>query len=542
MTVEPTALPEEVGDHPWWRRGIVYQVYPRSFQDSDGDGVGDIPGILARLDHLERLGVDAIWLSPVYRSPMKDFGYDISDYCDVDPSFGTLADLDALIAELHARGMKLIMDFVPNHTSDQHPWFVESASSRTNPKADWYLWRDPAPDGGPPNNWRSMFGGIGWQWCEARGQYYYHAFLKEQCDLDWRNPAVVAAMHDVLRFWLARGVDGFRVDVIWHLLKDPDFRDNPPNPDWTPDLPEVRRLLETMTCDQPGILDLVRGFRRVLDEFDDRLLIGEVYLPIERMCTYYGDHLDAAHLPFNFQLLMNPWRADVVAGLIESYERHLPKGAWPNWVLGNHDNGRVASRFGAAQARVAAMYLLTARGTPTLFQGDELGLTDGVIPPDRVQDPQEKNEPGLPGHNRDIARTPMQWDAGPKAGFTTGEPWLPLVPGHRGVNVAIEEADPGSMLNLHRRLIALRRRHAALSVGEVKVVAVRGDLLVYERRAGSEAFLIALNLGHRRIETDLAEAVGARIVLTCKGGRKGEVVGRTLGIDADDGLVMALTG
>ncbi len=542
MTVQPAALSEDVGDHPWWRRGVVYQVYPRSFQDTDGDGVGDIPGILARLDHLERLGVDAIWLSPVYRSPMKDFGYDISDYCDVDPSFGTLADLDRLIAELHARGMKLIMDFVPNHTSDRHPWFVESASSRTNPKADWYLWRDPAPDGGPPNNWRSMFGGIGWQWCEARKQYYYHAFLKEQCDLDWRNPAVVAAMHDVLRFWLARGVDGFRVDVIWHLLKDPEFRDNPPNPDWTPDLPEVRRLLETMTCDQPGILDLVRGFRRVLDEYDDRLLIGEVYLPIERMCTYYGENGDAAHLPFNFQLLMNPWRADVVAGLIESYERHLPTGAWPNWVLGNHDNGRVASRFGAAQARVAAMFLLTARGTPTLFQGDELGLTDGVIPPDRVRDPQEKNEPGLPGHNRDIARTPMQWDAGPKAGFTTGEPWLPLVPGHRGVNVAVEEADPGSMLALHRRLIALRRRHAALSVGTVKVVAVRGDLLVFERRAGSEAFLIALNLGHGPIETDLAEAVGARIVLACKGGRKGEVIGRTLSLDADDGLVLALAG
>ncbi|TBW36469.1 DUF3459 domain-containing protein [Siculibacillus lacustris] len=539
MTVKPTAFPQDVRDHPWWRRGIVYQVYPWSFQDSNGDGMGDLPGILARLDHLERLGIDAVWLSPVYPSPMKDFGYDISDYCGVDPRFGTLADLDRLIAELHGRGMKLIMDFVPNHTSDQHPWFEESASSRTNPKADWYIWHDPAPDGGPPNNWRSMFGGIGWEWCEARGQYYYHAFLKEQCDLNWRNPAVVAAMHDMLRFWLARGVDGFRVDVIWHLLKDPGFRDNPPNPDWTPDEPEVRHILQIMTCDQPGILDLVKGFRKVLDEFPDKVLIGELYLSVERLCAYYGDALDGAHLPFNFHLLMDPWTAETVGGLIRDYEAALPPGAWPNWVLGNHDNGRVASRFGAPQARVAAMFLLTARGTPTIFQGDEIGLANGVIPPDRVRDPQEKNEPGLPGHNRDIARTPMQWDAGPKAGFTTGEPWLPLVPGHKVCNVAAQEADPGSMLNLHRRLIALRRSHPALAVGDVRVLAARGDLLAYERRAGDEAFVVVLNLGHGPIEAEIAEAVGGRIVISCKGGRKGESVGSRLLLDGDDGVIVA---
>ncbi len=535
----PLAPPAAVVDAPWWKKGIVYQVYPWSFQDTNGDGTGDIPGILARIDHLHALGIDAVWLSPVYVSPMADFGYDVADYRDVDPRFGTLADLDRLIAELHARDMKLIMDFVPNHTSNQHPWFLESASSRDNPKADWYIWHDPAPDGGPPNNWRSMFGGIGWEWVPARGQWYYHAFLKEQPDLNWRNPKVVAAMHDVLRFWLDRGVDGFRVDVIWHLLKDPDFRDNPPNPDWTPDEPEVRHILQIMTCDQPGIIDLVKGFRKVLDEFDDRVLIGEIYLTIERMCAYYGDDLDGAHLPFNFHLLMDPWKAEVVGGLIDEYERMLPKGAWPNWVLGNHDNGRVASRFGPEQARVAAMYLLTARGTPTLFQGDEIGLTNGVIPPDRVRDPQEKNEPGLPGHNRDIARTPMQWDASENAGFSTVEPWLPLVPGWETVNVEHELADPSSMLTLHKRLIALRRAHPALAVGDVRVLAAEGDLLAYERSHDGERFVVLLNLGHELIEAQVDEASGGQVVLSAKGGRDGEILGKRITLAADDGLVVA---
>ncbi|MDR3496859.1 MAG: alpha-amylase family glycosyl hydrolase [Ancalomicrobiaceae bacterium] len=540
MAVTTLDRSSDVATHPWWQRGIVYQVYPWSLQDSNADGMGDIPGILSRLDHFEKLGVDALWVSPVYPSPMKDFGYDISDYCGVDPRFGTLQDLDQLIAEAHRRGIKLIMDFVPNHTSDQHPWFVESSSSRDNPKADWYMWRDPAPDGGPPNNWRSMFGGGGWQWCETRRQYYYHAFLKQQCDLNWRNPDVVAAMHDVLRFWLRRGIDGFRVDVIWHLLKDPEWRDNPPNPDWRPDEPEVRRILDTMTCDQPGIIDLVKGMRRVLDEFPDTVLIGELYLSIERLCAYYGDSLDGAQLPFNFRLLMDPWKADVVAGLIQQYETHLPKGAWPNWVLGNHDNGRVASRFGPAQARVAVMYLLTARGTPTIYYGDEIGLLSGIIPPDRVQDPQEKNEPGLPGHNRDIARTPMQWDASPFAGFSSVEPWLPIQPGYETRNVAAEEHDPDSMLWLHRRLIRLRRAHDALSIGDIKIVKVEGDFLAFERSWGSERFIVALNLGAKPIDTSLSEADGGRIVLSVNGGRDGEMLGTRLMLAGDDGLVIEL--
>ncbi|MDK9696787.1 MAG: alpha-amylase family glycosyl hydrolase [Siculibacillus sp.] len=535
MSIHPSTLAE-----PWWKRGVVYQVYPWSLQDSNGDGIGDLAGIRSRLDHFVALGVDALWLSPIFVSPMRDFGYDIADYCDIDPIFGSLAEFDALLAEAHARDIRIILDFVPNHTSDRHPWFRESRTSRDNPKADWYMWRDPAPGGGPPNNWRSMFGGGGWAWCEERGQYWYHGFLAEQPDLNWRNPAVVAAMHDVLRFWLKRGVDGFRVDVIWHLLKDPAWRDNPPNPDYRPGEPEVRRLSEIRTCDQPGILDLVKGFRRVIDEFPEKVLIGELYLEFERLCTYYGEALDGCHLPFNFHLIMHPWKADGVARAIETYEASLPKGAWPNWVLGNHDNGRVASRFGPAQARIAAMFLLTARGTPTIFQGDEIGLESGVIPPDRVRDPQEKNEPGLPGHDRDIARTPMQWDASTFAGFSTVEPWLPLVPGHERCNVEVETADARSMLRLHRRLIALRRAHPALAVGDVLVLTGANDVLVYMRCRGEACFCIALNLSGTAREVSLPEAAGGRIAISTGLDRDGEPVGEVLRLGPDEGVVIAL--
>ncbi|HZZ89127.1 MAG TPA: alpha-amylase family glycosyl hydrolase, partial [Caulobacteraceae bacterium] len=414
-------------DAAWWKAGVVYQVYPRSFQDADGDGVGDLAGIRRRLPYLQHLGVDAVWISPIFVSPMADFGYDVADYCAIDPLFGTLADFNALVADAHGRGLKLILDFVPNHTSQAHPWFREARSSRSSPKRDWYIWRDPGLDGGPPNNWLSNFGGSAWAWDGASGQYYYHAFLKEQPDLNWRNPQVRAAMLDVLRFWLDRGVDGFRVDVLWHLIKDAQFRDNPPNPAYQPDQPGSERLLQLYSCDQPEVHEVVSEMRRVLDGYDARVLIGEIYLPVERLVAYYGKDLAGAHLPFNFQLLETAWRADAVGQVVREYERRLPPGAWPNWVLGNHDRPRIASRVGAAQARVAAMLLLTLRGTPTLYYGDELGLEQAAIAPERVQDPWEKNEPGL-GLGRDPCRTPMPWDASPHAGFSTAEPWLPLNP------------------------------------------------------------------------------------------------------------------
>jgi alpha-glucosidase len=487
--------------HEWWQRGVIYQVYPRSFQDSNGDGVGDLPGILSRLDYLEWLGVDAIWLSPIYPSPMADFGYDISDYTDIDPLFGTLADFDRLLSEAHRRRMKVVLDFVPNHTSQEHPWFRESRSSRTSAKRDWYIWRDPAPgdrgDGNrrPPNNWLSNFGGSAWEWDQHTSQYYYHAFLKQQPDLNWRNPDVQEAMLNVLRFWLDRGVDGFRVDVIWHIVKDDQFRDNLPDTSYHPGLPPHRQLLATYNTDRPEIHDIIARMRRVLDDYGERMMVGEIYLPVERLVTYYGAHGSGVHLPFNFQLIELPWHARAVAEAIDRYEAILPSYGWPNWVLGNHDNPRIASRIGDAQARVAAMLLLTLRGTPTLYYGDELGMHNVPIPPERVQDPFEKNVPGL-GLGRDPARTPMQWSYAPNAGFTEGTPWLPIADDYETANVERESVDDMSILTLHRRLIELRRRERSLSIGTFAAVPTVGDLLAYRRQfEGSRRYLVVLNLG-----------------------------------------------
>jgi alpha-glucosidase len=476
----------------WWQRGIVYQVYPRSFQDSNGDGVGDLLGIAARLDHLVSLGVDALWLSPIQPSPMADFGYDVADYCGIDPLFGTLEDFDHLVAQAHGRGLRLILDFVPNHSSNQHPWFLDSRSGRDSARRDWYVWRDPAPGGGPPNNWISHFGGSAWEWDEASGQYYLHSFLKEQPDLNWRNPAVRQAMMEVLRFWLGRGVDGFRVDVIWLLMKDELFRDNPPNPGWRPGQSEHDRLLDLYSADLPEVHDVIAEMRGVVDSYDERLLIGEIYLPVEKLVSYYGQDLGGAHLPFNFQLIRAPWTAAEIARIIRDYEAALPAGAWPNWVLGNHDQPRLAGRIGAAQARVAAMMLLTLRGTPTIYYGEEIGMADVPIPPDRVRDPAEKNQPGI-GMGRDPQRTPMPWDGSPLAGFTTGEPWLPI--GDRGPSVAAQQDDPASMLALYRALTALRQGSAALTGGAIEGIEVLGPVLAYRRRQGTEEVTVLLNLG-----------------------------------------------
>ena len=521
----------------WWQNGIVYQVYPRSFQDSNGDGIGDLRGIIQRLDHLVWLAVDAVWLSPVFPSPMADFGYDVSDYTGIHPMFGTLEDAERLIEEAHGRGLKVIFDFVPNHTSSEHPWFKEARSSRDNPKRDWYVWRDPAPDGGPPTNWLSHFGGSAWTLDEASGQYYYHAFLAEQPDLNWWHPDVRRAMHDALRFWLDRGIDGFRVDVIWHLIHDPEFRDNPPNPDWDESMSAYNSLIPLYTADRPEVHDVIAEMRRVVDEYDDRVLIGEIYLPIERLVTYYGQDLAGTHLPFNFQLILSNWDAGTVAALIDEYEAALPEGGWPNWVLGNHDKSRIATRIGIGQARVAAMLLLTLRGTPTLYYGDEIGMTDVQIPPDRLQDPVEKRIPGR-GQGRDPERTPMQWDAGPNAGFTTGEPWLPIADNFKTVNVEAEENDPTSILTLHRRLIELRRAEPALSTGDYHEVRSDRGVLAYTRGAGERRFLIALNLSDEAHRLSLSAS--GTIRLTTALAREGERVERHLDLAADEGVVVEL--
>jgi alpha-glucosidase len=529
-------------DEFWWRDGIFYQIYPRSFQDTDGDGVGDIAGIIRRLPYLTALGVDAIWLSPIFPSPMADFGYDISDYTGIDPLFGSMGDFDGLVSVVHAAGLKIILDLVPNHTSDQHPWFIESRSSRDNPKRDWYLWHEPGADGGVPNNWLSEFGGSAWQYDDHTGQYYYHAFLAQQPDLNWRHPEVRAAMYDVMRFWLRKGVDGFRVDVIWHLIKDAAFRDNPPNPNYREGRPPNEKFLTRYSADQPEVQDVVAEMRRVTDEFDSRVLIGEIYLPIQRLVAYYGNDLQGAQMPFNFALLSTLWSARSIEKIIADYEGALPTGAWPNWVLGNHDRPRVASRVGHEQARVAAMLLLTLRGTPTLYYGDEIGMRQVAIAPDQVRDPFEKNVPGI-GVGRDGCRTPMQWNATLNAGFSIGTPWLPLSDEFRHENVVNLDADARSILSLYKALIRLRKKWPQLVSGAYVPIAAQGDLLLYRRQDESAAVVIALNLGADPLSI-ASDAIGldGEILLTTFLDRYGEKIRHTLDLRGNEGVIIAASG
>ncbi len=531
-----------MNDHySWWQKGVIYQVYPRSFMDRNGDGVGNLPGILDRLDYADWLGVDAIWLSPIYPSPMADFGYDVADYTGIEPLFGTMADFDRLLADTHRRGMKLLLDLVPNHTSDQHPWFRESRSSRDNPKRDWFIWHDPAPGGGPPNNWLAAFGGGAWEWDAPTGQYYLHSFAVEQPDLNWRNPEVEAAVFDVIRFWLDKGVDGFRVDVIFYLLKDQLLRDNPPNPDFKPGQDPAHALIPLYSLNRPDVHEVIRRMRAVFDEYEDRVIVGETYLPNDELMRYYGPNNDEAHLPFNFQLILLPWQAATIRDAVAAYEAALPKGGWPNWVLGNHDQHRIATRVGRAQARVASMLLLTLRGTPTCYYGDELAMVDGEIPAEMVHDPQELGKPGL-GLGRDPERTPMQWDNGPNAGFTTGQPWLPLAADYPRTNVATERDDPASMLTLVRQLLALRRSSPALNVGGyTDVPSATPDVFSFRREHGDERMLVVLNLGHEpRVFTLSTATAAARIVLSTAPGRSGAVDLANLSLAADEGVIISL--
>jgi alpha-glucosidase len=519
----------------WWQYGILYEVYPRSFQDSNGDGIGDLQGILQRLDYLTSLGIEAVWIAPFYPSPMADFGYDIADYCNVDPIFGKLDDFDKLLAAIHERGLKLIVDFVPNHTSDQHPWFLESRSSTTNPKRDWYLWHDPGPDGGPPNNWLSNFGGPAWT--KDGSQYYYHSFLKQQPDVNWRNPELRVAMYNVLRFWLDRGVDGFRVDVMWMLIKDDQYRDNPVNPASAPDSPASVRLLPVYNTNRPEVHAIVADMRALLDSYGGRLLIGETYLPFDQLATYYGKDLKGAQLPFNFHLMLCAWTADGIAEIVKEYEAALPVGAWPNWVIGNHDQPRIGTRIGRAKSRIAAMLLLTLRGTPTMYYGDEIGMTDVVISTAEVQDPAEKNEPGK-GQGRDPERTPMQWDNSTMAGFTEGTPWLRLAADCETVNVAALSGQSDSVLSLYRTLIGLRNSHTALNTGRVEKVSSDGKVLRYERVDEKQRFAILLNLSEGKEE---AATAAGHVLVSTHMDRSGEAVTSRLSLRAFEGVIVEIS-
>ena len=472
---------------PWWQTAVLYQVYPRSFLDTDGDGVGDLEGVRARLDYLRWLGVDAVWLSPIYRSPMADFGYDVSDHCDVDPVFGDLDRFDRLLDDAHARGLRVLLDWVPNHTSDRHPWFLESRSSTTSPKRDWYFWREGRNGNTePPNNWRAAFGGRAWTWDDRTQQWYLHLFLPQQPDLNWANPQVAEAMHGVLRFWLDRGVDGFRADVIHLIGKDPALPDQPP------DLAEIDLV---GVHNHPSAHPLLRRIRAVVDSYPgDRVMVGEVNLGSAALLAPYYGAGDELHMVFNFSLLWAPWDARHWAERILDSEAALtPTGAWPVWVLSNHDTSRHRTRYGGSEdrARVAATVLVTLRGTPFLYAGEELGLLDADIPE------RKRVDPG----GRDGCRAPIPWDDHPLHGWPA-EPWLPWPPEPAIRNRSTLEADERSILHLYRRLLACRKESPALHAGTWDLVDAPAGVLAYERRAGADVRRILANFGDEDVELD----------------------------------------
>ena len=504
----------------WWRGAVIYQIYPRSFADSNSDGIGDLPGITAHLDHVASLGADAIWLSPFFTSPMLDFGYDVADYCDVDPIFGTLADFDALVARAHALGIKVLIDQVYSHSSDQHPWFRESRTDRTNPRADWYVWADAKADGSPPNNWQSVFGGPAWTWDARRGQYYMHNFLGAQPQLHVHNPAVQDALLATAKFWLDRGVDGFRVDAINFAMHDAALTDNPPAPPG----PRTRPFdfqLHIHNQSQPEIPMFLERLRGLMDRYGATFTVAEVGGPnpeAEMHAFTEGDlRLNSAY-GFNF-LYADRLTPALVRDALAQWPQ-APGAGWPSWAFENHDAPRAISRWIGPEhrdafARLKLMLLICLRGNVFLYQGEELGLTQVDIPFDSLQDPEAIANWPLT-LSRDGARTPMPWRGNPNdyAGFSTATPWLPIGEDHLSLAVDRQNDDPASLLNLARRLIALRHANDALMTGDVTMLAVTDRLLAFERRAGAETLLCAFNLESEPVEWTPPNAAHWRTVET----------------------------
>lgn len=493
----------------WWRDGVIYQIYPRSFFDTNADGIGDIKGILSKLDYLADLGIDAIWLSPVYPSPDVDFGYDVSDYRDIDPRYGRMRDFDELLRQAHKRGIRIIMDLVLNHTSEQHPWFQDALRSRDSRYRDYYLWRDPAEDGKPPNNWLAMVGGSGWEYHAETGQYYFHHYFKEQPDLNWRNPEVRKVMLDVFKFWLEKGVDGFRLDVFSAYFKHADFPDNPKKL-WG--LRPHDRLRHIYDMDQPEMLPLIREIRALLEKYPERYVVGETFMATyERAAMYCGD--DLLHAAFSFrEFLEGKWRAKKFLRAIKRWEELLDNKAWPNYVLNNHDVVRSATRFKSdandARMKVAAAMLLTLRGTPFLYYGEEIGMREMKFLKDEILDPVGRYYYPL-YKGRDGCRTPMQWDDSPFAGFSTAEPWLAVNPDHKQRNVKAQAEDENSLLNFYRALLKLRKEHIVLMRGDFEAAThMPPNTLVYFRCTQEEQMLIALNFDRKKKRVDL-ERIGA---------------------------------
>jgi alpha-glucosidase len=503
----PTERTPPVGP-PWWRDAVVYQIYPRSFADSNGDGIGDLAGITGKLDYLADLGVDALWLSPICVSPMRDFGYDVADYCAIDPVFGTDADFDDLVAGCHARGLRLLLDWVPNHTSDLHPWFVESRSSRENSKRDWYVWKDRRPDGSPPNNWNSMFKGVpAWTHDETTDQSYLHLFLPEQPDLNWSNPDVEAAMHDTLRYWLDRGVDGFRSDVVSLIGKGTDV----------PDLADPYWKFPLLAIDRPLGHELLRRIRALLDSYEHQpMMVGEVYLLGDgESASYLGSpERPELHLSFDFRPLHSAWEVAPMSEALSKMEADFAEPRWPTFVLSNHDRPRHRTRYASeGRARAAAVLALTARGTPFLYAGEELGLEDAVVPDERIVDPD----------GRDGCRAPIPWlsdgDGDTGHGWPT-MPWLPF-PANASTHAADGEVGvAGSMHTLYRDLLALRRELPVLREGSMEVIGVAGSVLRFERRLGDHVVTVLVNFSDAAAPWP-ADLSAHRVLVSSQPGRTG---------------------
>jgi alpha-glucosidase len=527
---------------------VLYENHLPSLRDGNGDGIGDLEGLISSLDYLATtLGVDAVWVGPFYRTPMLDHGFDVSDHVQVDPVFGSLASFDRLVTEAHERGLRIIVDYIPNHTSDQHPWFLDSRSSPTSAKRDWYVWRDAKPDGGPPNNWTSEAGGSVWEWDEPTGQFYLHSHLVEQPDLNWRSPEVVAAMLDVLRFWLDRGVDGVRIDVAHMLMKDPQFRDNPEAPEGNANSYDLQHadfgtqlhVHDRRHTDTPAALAQIRA---VVDDYPGAITIAEIEaMPWEDWAAYYGIELTGMHLPFPFRLLETPWRADLLRIELEGLYAAMPAGGWPIIALGNHDRVRLATRLGTSQARVAAVLLLTLAATPCLLYGDELGLTDQPVPRQRQRDYFARASGGV---SRDPTRTPMPWDSSRNFGFSTApeeQLWLPVTARGHEVSVEAQLQDPASLLNLYRRLLHIRSLHRCLRFGEIDFLGNPADrgTLSYERRWRDEHVVVALNLTAEPAAVDL-EVTGRVLVSTT--GLDEQSLGPYLTLEPNQAVVLDVSG
>lgn len=519
---------------------VLYEIYPRSFKDSNGNGYGDLQGIISKLDYLTDMGVNAIWITPFYSSPMQDVGYDVSNYCDVAPEFGTLDDFKELLKACHIRKIKVVIDLVVNHTSNQHPWFQEARSSKDNPKRNWYIWKDPV-NGGVPNNWKSVFEPTPWEFEEKTGQYYFHSFLKEQPDLNWANPEVMKAVKGILKFWIDLGVDGFRLDAANYFWKDQRFLDEPKDPNYkVGEIQPFYELKHIYMRDQEKVFDIIEELGSFVAKYGNGFIITEAYLnkkgidAIEVYKQYY-DSIDSGNvIPFNFELIRIPWKATAYRDFITAYLKALDTEELPTFVLGNHDKPRIATRVGLDQAKVAAVLLLTLPGMPVLYYGDELGMQDVHIPKEMIQDTKELTSPGF---GRDSIRTPMQWNASVHAGFTTGKPWLPLERSFATKNVQTESEDPYSMLNLYKSLLSLRANDKAIKEGEYHVWdSGNKDIYAYFRTTGYYSKLIMLNFSHEKQMIHLPYDLANVILSTTQ--REGAVTKNSLLLQPNEALVL----